>query len=97
MLNLLNLLPARSTLAGGLASVIVWLIGLALRHYDIDVPPGAVSGAVALAGALATHFTPDSLQDNAKALNVDVEKLAAVLPEIKSGPSDYPDSKDAPR
>lgn len=97
MLALLKYLPARSTLAGGLSSLSVWALGLLLAHFGIILPPGVVSGAVAVVGAVVTHLVPDSVNDMAKQLNVDVVKLQDVIPEIKSGPGDYPDSVDRPR
>ncbi len=86
-------IPARSTLAGGLTGLAVWLISLLLAHYGIQVPQDNVGGAVALFSALAVHLVPDSIQDKARALDVEVKDLAAWLPTIKSGPKDYPDSK----
>lgn len=93
MLGLIKYLPARSTLAGGLSSLTVWAIGLLLVHFGIILPPGTVSGAVALVGAIVTHIVPDTLKDQANALNVDVQDLAQWVPTVQSGPMDYPDSK----
>lgn len=86
-------LPARSVIAGGISSVLVWAIGLALVHFGIILPPGTVSGAVALVGTIVTHLTPDTLKDQAAALNVKVKDLAEWIPTIQSGPDDYPDSE----
>ncbi len=81
-------LPARSTLAGGIVGLATWGLSLLLAHYGVQVPQDAVGGAVALLAALASHFCPDTLKDQAAALNVKVEDLAAWLPEAV-----YPDQK----
>ena len=81
-------LPTRSVLAGGISSIAVWVIGVALAHFGIIVPPELLSGAVAIVGALATHLTPDTLQDTAKQLNVDVKSLAEWIPTVEYT---YPD------
>lgn len=79
-------LPARSTIAGGLGGVAVWIIGMGLNHFGIQVPQDDIEGAVALVTVILVHLVPDSLQDQAKALNVKVQDLANWLPEAK-----YPD------
>ena len=83
-------LPARSTLAGGLSGVAAWLLTLALAHFGIIVPQEAVGAVVALISTIAVHVTPDSIQDTAKALNVDVKSLAGWIPTVSY---DYPDQK----
>jgi hypothetical protein len=74
-------LPSRSTLLGGLGGLATWGICVALTQMGIQVPQDAVGGAVALVTALLVHFIPDSIQDQANALNVDVETLAKWLPQ----------------
>lgn len=93
MFRLLSLLPARSTLAGGLASIIAWGICLAVQHFTgIQLDQNTVTGIVVSAGTLVTHIVPDSVKDVAKQLDVSVKGLKDVIPEIKCGPRDYPDS-----
>lgn len=74
-------LPSRSTLAGGLGGLAVWLISLGLKYYGIDVPQDAIGGTVAFVTAILVHFVPDSLKDHATALNTDVETLSKWLPD----------------
>lgn len=81
-------LPARSVIAGGLSSLAIWGLGLLLPQLGIILPPMAISGAVAVVGAIVTHFVPDSLKNQADALNVSVKDLANWLPTVEQV---YPD------
>lgn len=104
-----KLIPARSTMAGGLAALATWGIGLALTAGGVVLPPLAVAGiglltqsqeiglAVAVAGTLANHFMPDSLKDKARQLNTDVVKLATVMPQLYYQQSDFPDHVRGPQ
>lgn len=101
-MGLASLIPARSTLAGGLTSLAVWGIGLALTAAGVVIPPLTVAGigiltqgqmiglGVAIAGAIATHVMPDSLTDHARDLDIDVKKLAKAMPQLYYGANDFP-------
>lgn len=74
-------LPSRRTIAAGIAGLVTWGLGLLLGNLGVSVPQEDIGAAVALVAAIASHFCPDSIQDQAKALNVDVKALAAWLPQ----------------
>lgn len=105
-------LPSRSTLVGGLAAVATWGIGLGLTAAGIALPvlsiPVAgvaialtqsqeIGLAVAVVGAIANHFTPDSIKTIAAGLNTDVERLGKVLPYLSYAQSDFPGPTRGPQ
>lgn len=83
---------ANSILSGGMASLIAYAISLALAHFGIILPPDLIVPMVVAVFGIVAHFTPDSFDDKAKALDADVKKLAAILPQIKA---EYPTGKNA--
>lgn len=93
MWKIINVLPvANSVLSGGLASVIAWGLSLGLTRFGVTIETEELVPLIIIIGSLATHFTPDSLEDKARALNADVKKLAAVIPQIQAS---FPTGKNA--
>lgn len=89
---LTKFIPSRSVLAGGLAGLVAWGAVLAAHHYGITIGSDEADYQMALMiatgiGGVVTNFVPDSLKDHARALNVKVEDLAAMIPTAKA---EYP-------
>jgi len=82
---LTKFIPSRSVLSGGLAGLAAWGMVMLAAHYGvtIDGQPIPYETAYLVAttiGGIVTNFVPDSIADHARALNVKVEEIAAVLP-----------------
>lgn len=72
----------QSTLAGGLAGVAAWGIGLGLIALGVTVPPTVISGVVAILIPVVVHFVPD-------AAKVDTE-LKTIAKELPQTYTEYP-------
>lgn len=83
--------PSRSVLAGGTAGLIAWGIGLVARHYGVEITETQMTLLVSGIGYVITHVVPDSLKDHAKALNVQIQDIAKILPEAQGV---YPQGKN---
>lgn len=86
-------LPARSTVAAGICGLIAWGISLACAHFGYNISPDVITPTVLAIAVLVSHFVPDSLKDQAQALNVKVTDLAAWIPDIQAT---YPDENRRP-
>lgn len=92
----LSLFPSRSVLSGGLAGIAAWGLVMAAQQYGITIGGQPVSQEFAYLvastiGGVVTHFVPDTLRDHAKALNLKVENLAALMPQTYD---QYPTGKN---
>lgn len=63
MKNAVKYLPDRKVLAGGLASVLAYLIVLALQESGVDIPYDIVAAAVGGAYALVSYLVPTPVRD----------------------------------
>jgi hypothetical protein len=68
-----------------LVSVAAWGIYLVLSHYGIPVTEGQLAAALAVITPLVVHFVPDSLQDVARNVDVDVKDLTNLVPVVDQG------------
>lgn len=99
-----NFNPTASVLAGGGASLFVFAVGCALVAAGISIPVlnvpitmTMVAAAAPTIGHLVTALVPDTLNQQinalAKKLCTSASNLKAVIPQVYSAPSDYPDEQ----
>lgn len=96
-----NFQPTNSVIAGGAASVLVYMAGCALVAAGIAIPivgpvtMSMVAIAAPLAGHAVTSLVPDSVNQNLNALaaklKTNVDNLKAVIPQVQAL---YPSGKN---
>lgn len=100
-----NFNPTASVMAGGGASLLVFIAGCALVAAGVSIPVlnvpitmTMVAAAAPAIGHFVTALVPDTYNQQinalAKKVGAEVSDIKAVVPQVYSAPSDFPGYKD---
>lgn len=78
--SLSSLVPSRSVLSGGLGGVVAYVALQFAKGYFPQLTDEQITLLVPVIGGIITQLVPDSLKDHAKALDVKLSDLAAIIP-----------------
>lgn len=103
-----NIQFSASVVAGGAASVLIYALGATLVAAGVIAPAitlpviGITLSTITLfstaaipIGHLVTAIVPDSVNQQIAALAANLPKYQAMIPDVESGPSAYPDAPPA--
>jgi hypothetical protein len=75
--------PVRSVAAGGLSGLAAWGLIVLAKNYGIDIPEEQATAIVGGVTVFVTHIIPDTVKQKLKALDLQAQDLAKLVPDVK--------------